>query len=75
MDLQALSSPVDVLVGLIMPRPPSLGGRPRRSCSMSFGGDLPVREGMKFERMQISSMCKWPLMLRVVLHRNENLCT
>ena len=33
-----------------MPRPPSLGGRPRRSRSMSLGGDLPVREGMEFER-------------------------
>ena len=75
MDLEALNSPVDNLVGLMMSRPPSLGGRPRRSRSISFGGDLPVREGTNFERMQFSSGCKWPSMLGLVLHRNVNLCT
>ena len=75
MDLEALNSPVDNLVGLLMLRPPSLGGRPRRSCSVAFGGDLPVTDGMKFEWMQFSSGCKWPSMLGMVLHRNVNLCT
>ena len=75
MDLEVLNSPVDIPVGSIMPKPPCLGGRPRRSCSLSFGGDLPVREGMKFEQMQFSSGCKWPSMLGMVLHRNVNLCT
>ena len=75
MDLEALNSPMDILVGLIMPRPPSLGGRPRRSRSKSFGGGLPVKEGMRMERMQFSSGYKWPSMLGIVLHRNVNLCT
>ena len=55
MDLEASSSLEGSMDGLVMPRPPSLGGRPRRSHSRSFGGDLPVREGMKLERMQFSS--------------------
>ena len=75
MDLEALNSPVDMSVGLIMPRPPSLGGRPSRSHSRSFGGGLPVKEGMRIERMQFSSGCKWPSMSGMVLHRNVNLRT
>ena len=55
MDLEELNSPVDIIVGLVIPRPPSLGGRPRRLRSRSFGGGLPVRFGMKFERIQFSS--------------------
>ena len=55
-DLEALNSPDGSMVGLVMPRPPSLGGRPRRSRSRSFGGDLPVREGIKLEQMQSSSV-------------------
>ena len=62
MNLEALNSPVDISVGLIMPRPPSLGGRPSRSRSRSFGGGLRVKEGMRMERMQFSSGCKWPSM-------------
>ena len=49
MDLEASNSLEDSMVGLVMPRPPSLGGMQRRSRSRSFGGDLQVREGMKLE--------------------------
>ena len=55
MDLDAKNSQEERVVGLMMPRPPSLGGRPRRSHSRSFGGDLPVREGISFVLMQVSS--------------------
>ena len=72
MDLEVLNSPVDNLVGLMMPRPPSIG---QDGCILSLWGDLPVREGMKLERMQFSSGCKWASMLGMVLHRNVNLCT
>ena len=50
MDLEALNSLVDIPVGLIMPRPPSLGGRPSRSRFKSFGGGLPVNEGMSLNK-------------------------
>ena len=75
MDLEALNSPVDIPVGLIMPRPPSLGGSPSRSRSRSFGGGLPVKARMRIEQMQFSSGCKWPSLLGMVLHRNMNLYT
>ena len=54
MDLEAMSSLEGSVAGLVMPRPPNRGGRLRRSRSRSFGGDLPVREGMSFSRMQFS---------------------
>ena len=54
MDLDDSKS-LDNIIGLVIPRPPSLGGRPRRLHSRSIGEDLPVREGMKFEQMKFSS--------------------
>ena len=68
-DLEALNSWVDCVVGLMMPRPPSLGGKLRRSRSRSFGGDFPVRGGIKFERMHFSSGRSWSSILGVVLHK------
>ena len=55
MDLETKNSQEGRVVGLMMPRSPSLGGRPRRSRSRSFGGNLPVREGISFVLIQVSS--------------------
>ena len=53
--LEALYSytwPVD---GIRIPSPPSLAGRANSVRSVSFGGGLPVREGIRFLRSTSSS--------------------
>ena len=40
--MEAGCSDDERLVGLTMPRPPSLAGKVRSSRSLSFGGALPV---------------------------------
>ena len=53
-DLEAPNSLEGNKIGLVMPRPPSLGGRLRRSRSRSFGGDLPVKIGFEATYPQIT---------------------
>ena len=52
--MEARCSEDERVVGLTMPRPPSLTGRARSSRTVSLGGALPVRAGISRERMQSS---------------------
>ena len=45
--VEASNSMADRLVGMVKPRPPSLGGKDRSSRSRSPGGALPVRDGIR----------------------------
>ena len=55
MDNEESNSMEDSDVGLMIPRPPHIAGRARRSQTRLFGGGLPVREGIRLSRMQSSS--------------------
>ena len=52
--IKAASSKADRLVGMVKPRPPSLGGKDKRSRSRSPGGALPVRDGIRFDLIMSS---------------------
>ena len=66
--IEASNSMADRLVGMVKPRPPSLGGKDRSSRSRLPGGALPVRDGIRFDLM--SSMgVKNVLMFGTVLAR------
>ena len=47
--IEAANSKADRLVGMVKPRPPSLGGKDKRSHSRSPGGALPVRDEIRFD--------------------------
>ena len=57
------------LVGMVKPRPPSLGGKDKRSHSRSPGGALPVRDGIRFDLIMSSMGVKNVLMFGTVLAR------
>ena len=54
----------DRLEGMVKPRPPSLGGKDKRSRSRSPGGALPVRDGIRFDL--VFDWCKKGLMFGTV---------
>ena len=51
---EALYSDVEAIARLAIPNPPSRQGNANRFPSRSFGGGLPVRVGMKEQRMASS---------------------
>ena len=55
--MEARCSEVERVVGLTMPRLPSLTGKARSSRTVSFGGALPVRAGISWEQMQSLRGC------------------
>ena len=67
--VEASNSMADRLVGMVKPRPPSLGGKDRSSRSRSPGGALPVRDGMRFDLIMSSMGVKNVLMFGTVLAR------
>ena len=52
--IEASNSMADRLVEMVKPRPPSLGGKDKRSRSRSPGGALPVRDGIRFDLIMSS---------------------
>ena len=52
--IEASNPMADGLVGMVNPRPPSLGGKDKRSRSTSPGGALAVRDGIKFHLIMSS---------------------
>ena len=67
--IEASNSMADRLVGMVKPRPPSLGGKDKRSHSRSPGGALPVRDGIRFDLIMSSMGVKNLLMFGTVLAR------
>ena len=67
--IEAANSKADRLVGMVKPRPPSLGGKEKRSHSRSPGGALPVRGGIRFDLIMSSMGVKNVLMFGTVLAR------
>ena len=67
--MEARCSEVERVVGLTMPRLPSLTGKARSSQTVSLGGALLVRAGISREQMQSLRGCRSRSMLGVVLHR------
>ena len=52
--IEASNSMADRLVGMVKPRPPSLGGKDKSSHSRSPGGALPGRDGVRFDLIMSS---------------------
>ena len=67
--VEASNSMADRLVGMVKPRPLSLGGKDRSSRSRSPGGALTVRDGMRFDLIMSSMGVKNVLMFGTVLAR------
>ena len=67
--VEASNSMADILVGMVKPRPPSLGGKDRSRRSRSPGGALPVRDGIRFDLIMSSMGVKNVLMFGTVLAR------
>ena len=67
--IEASNSMADRLVGMVKPRPPSLGGKDKSSRSRSPGGALPVRDGIRFDLIMSSMGVKNLPMFGTVLAR------
>ena len=71
--LECLCSLTNVVVGLMIPNPPSQGGRASTDLTPSPGTGLPVSDGRKYRKISVSRGWRWSTKSPVTRAKNTSL--